>query len=72
MYSIKLFETRVRIKTHNGFHSDIDPFDKIGLIIDFDKKSSIYTVEFEYQNKNGEKDTDIAFLKRTDFIIISL
>ena len=35
------------------------------------QSEDFYTVEFEYIDKDGEIDTDIAFLKKEEFLIIA-
>lgn len=69
--SIEIYKTRVQIIVSNkAFNKDIDCLNCFGLIIDYSKDRDYYTVEFEYVDQNGEIDTEIAFLKRNEFIII--
>ena len=71
MMEIVVNKTKVQIIVSNkNLNKKVDCFNCFGLIIDYSKEKDFYTVEFEYIDKNGEIDTDIAFLKRNDFLIL--
>lgn len=65
-------ETKVQIKSSGKcLNNKVDCLNCFGLVIDYSVEKDFYTVEFEYVDKNGMIDTDVAFLKKEDFKIIS-
>lgn len=65
-------KTKVKILVSNkNLDKKIDCRNCSGLIIDYSPSEDFYTVEFEYIDKDGEIDTDIAFLKKEEFLIIA-